>query len=134
MDKQKTLTTQKQETALEQGERTRERRCFSPHTDIYETEKEIILTTDIPGADEKSVEINLEKNILTINALTDVEGIKDHRLAYQEYALGDYRRSFALNGEIDREKIGAVVKNGVLTLHLPKSEAARARKITVKAG
>lgn len=134
MEKQKSLSTEKKDAALEQGERTRQRRCFSPRTDIYETDKEIILTADIPGADEKSVEINLEKNILTINAFTDTEGISDHRLAYQEYGIGDYRRSFTLNGEIDREKIEAVVKNGVLTLHLPKSEAARARKITVKAG
>lgn len=134
MEKQKSLSTEKKDATLEQGERTRERRCFSPRTDIYETEKEIILTSDIPGADEKSVEINLEKNILTINALADEEGIPDHRLAYQEYGIGDYRRSFALNGEIDRDKIEAAVKNGVLTLHLPKSEASRARKITVKAG
>ena len=134
MKKEKSLDTRKQETALSEGERTRQSRAYLPRTDIYETDGEILLVADIPGADEGKVDITLAKNILTINAVVDAEGSEDHRLVYQEYGLGDFQRSFALNDEIDREKIEAVVKDGVLTLHLPKSPAARSRKIAVKAG
>ncbi len=134
MDKDTSLDTRKQETALAEGERTRASRAYMPRTDIYETGEEILLTADIPGADESRVDITLEKNILTINAQVDAGWFENRHLAYQEYGLGDFQRSFALSGEIDREKIEAVVRNGVLTLHLPKSPAARSRKIAVKAG
>jgi HSP20 family protein len=134
MDKDTSLDTRKQETALAEGERTRTSRAYLPRTDIYETGEEILLTADIPGADESRVDITLEKNILTINARVDAGWFENRHLAYQEYGLGDFQRSFALSGEIDREKIEAVVRNGVLTLHLPKSPAARSRKIAVKAG
>lgn len=134
MDKDTSLDTRKQETALAEGERTRASRAYLPRTDIYETGEEILLTADIPGADESRVDITLEKNILTINAQVDAGWFENRQLAYQEYGLGDFQRSFALSGEIDREKIEAVVRNGVLTLHLPKSPAARSRKIAVKAG
>jgi HSP20 family molecular chaperone IbpA len=134
MDKDNSLDTRKQETALAEGERTRASRAYRPRTDIYETGEEILLTADIPGADESRVDITLEKNILTINARVDAGWFENRQLAYQEYGLGDFQRSFALSGEIDREKIEAVVRNGVLTLHLPKSPAARSRKIAVKAG
>jgi HSP20 family molecular chaperone IbpA len=134
MDKDTSLDTRKQETALAEGERTRASRAYLPRTDIYETGEEILLTADIPGADESRVDITLEKNILTINAQVDSGWFENRHLVYQEYGLGDFQRSFALSGEIDREKIEAVVRNGVLTLHLPKSPAARSRKIAVKAG
>jgi HSP20 family protein len=134
MDKEKSLDTRKQETTLSEGERTRQSRAYLPRTDIYETDGEILLVADIPGADESRVDITLEKNILTINATVDAGRFEDRHLAYQEYGLGDFQRSFALNDEIDREKIEAVVKDGVLTLHLPKSPAARSRRIAVKAG
>lgn len=134
MDKDNSLDTRKQETSLAEGERTRSNRVYLPRTDIYETDKEILVNADIPGADESRVDITLEKNILTINAQVDVGRYENLRLAYQEYGLGDFQRSFVLSGEIDREKIEAVVRNGVLTLHLPKTRAARSRKIAVKAG
>lgn len=134
MDKEKSLDTRKQETTLSEGERTRQSRAYLPRTDIYETDGEILLVADIPGADESRVDITLEKNILTINATVDAGRFEDRHLAYQEYGLGDFQRSFALIDEIDREKIEAVVKDGVLTLHLPKSPAARSRRIAVKAG
>jgi len=134
MDKDTSLDTRKQETTLAEGERTRASRAYLPRTDIYETSEEILLTADIPGADESQVDITLEKNILTINARVDAGWFDNRRLAYQEYGLGDFQRSFALSGEIDREKIEAVVRNGVLTLHLPKTPAAKSHKIAVKAG
>jgi HSP20 family molecular chaperone IbpA len=115
-------------------ERIRERRVFLPRTDIYETKDSLELVMDVPGVDEKSVEITLEKSILTINAYPSFARPEDHVLAYAEYGEGDYQRSFALSDEIDRTKIEAKVKNGVLYLHLAKAGAAKPHKISVKAG
>ena len=132
--------TNKDAAALEQveskheTERIRERRVFLPRTDIYETQDGLELVMDVPGVDEKSVEITLEKNILTINAYPTFARPADHVLAYAEYSEGDYQRSFALSDEIDRTKIEAKVKNGVLYLHLAKAGEAKPHKISVKAG
>jgi HSP20 family protein len=113
-------------------ERTRSRRNFIPRTDIYETDKEIVVLADIPGANEKTVDITLENNVLTISANIEPVVYKGLDLAYAEYEEGDYQRSFRLSGDIDRNKIDATVKDGVLQLHLQKSEAAKTRKIAVR--
>jgi len=88
----------------------------------------------MPGVDEKSVDINLEKNILSIYGKVDLSTPDDVRLVYSEYGIGDYQRSFTLSGEIDKDKIKATLKNGVLKLILPKAEPLKAKKITVEAG
>jgi HSP20 family protein len=125
--------TGKQEVVESGTERTRERACFAPRADIYETNDGITVVADMPGVDENSVDITLEQNVLTIDgyaALVEPEG---HRLAYAEYRVGDYQRRFTLSDQIDRDKIEATVKDGVLHLHLSKV-APTARKIAVKAG
>jgi HSP20 family molecular chaperone IbpA len=128
-----TLEAEKQEVETVDGaERTRARRAYVPRVDIFETDDAIILLTDMPGVDEKSVDITLEKNLLTINGYVEVDAPDNYSLTYAEYESGDYERSFNLSDEIDREKIEATVKNGVLRLHLPKAAPAKTRKITVK--
>jgi len=123
---------QQEDVPTEEQERTRSRRCFVPKADIYETDQEIIVLADIPGANEKTVDITLEKSVLTINAF--IEPIQTHgfELAYAEYDEGDYQRSFRLSNEIDQEKIEASVNAGVLRLRLPKSKGATTRKIAIK--
>ena len=116
----------------EEMERTRARRCFVPKADIYETDKEIVVLADIPGAEEKRVEITLEKNILTINAVIDPVRTDGYDQTYAEYEEGDFQRSFRLSDEIDREKIEANFHDGVLQLSLPKVQGATTKKITVK--
>jgi len=107
-------------------------RAFVPRADIYETAETIVLLADMPGVDEKSVDITLEKNVLTIDAAVEPEVPQGYRLAYAEYTTGNYHRVFTLSDEIDREGIEAAVKNGVLKLTLPKSQKAKARKISVR--
>jgi HSP20 family molecular chaperone IbpA len=121
-------------TATEETERTRDVRCFIPRADIYEMDDQIVIVADVPGVDEGSLEVTLEKNILTINAYVDALVPEGHALSFAEFEVGDYQRSFRLSNEIDREKIEATVKDGVLRLFLPKAGEARARKISVKAG
>jgi len=130
-----TLEAEKQEiTTVEGTERTRARRAYVPRVDIYETDDTIIMLADMPGVDEKSVDITLEKNILTISGCVESEQPANYSLAYAEYEVGDYERSFTLSNEIDRDNIEAAVKNGVLCLHLPKAGPAKTRKIAIKAG
>lgn len=100
--------------------------------DIFETDEEIHVVADIPGADENSIEITLEKNVLTIDADVQVEKPEDYSLTYAEYGIGSFRRKFNISNEIDQEKIVAQVKDGVLKLVLPKSKKVT-QKISVKA-
>lgn len=124
---------EKQEIQTNGAERTRARKAYVPRVDIYETNDEIIVLADMPGVDENSVDITLEKNVLSINGYVESDQPNNYSLAYAEYEVGDYQRSFTVSDEIDRDNIQAAVKNGVLHLHLPKAGPAKARKITVKA-
>ena len=131
--KDQAIEVQKQEEApADEMERTRSRRCFVPRADIYETEKEIIVLADIPGANDKTVDITLEKNVLSITAFVEPAIPSGFEVAYAEYEEGDYQRSFRLSDEIDRDKIEATVNDGVLRLRLPKSQEAKVKKIAVK--
>ena len=125
----------KQEAGLPtEMERTRERTVFLPRTDIYERDNALVLVADMPGVDENSVEINVEQRVLTITGRVTPQEVADHRLTYAEYEAGDFERSFTLSEEVDVDQIKATVKGGVLRLVMPKSEAAKPKKISVKAG
>ncbi len=123
---------QKTESATA-AEKIRNVKTFVPRVDIYDTKESIFLIADMPGVDEKTVEVELEKNILTITGWTEDSKLKDHSLLFSEYETGDYERSFTLSDEIDREKINATVKQGVLLLELPKAEKVKPKKIAIKA-
>lgn len=125
---------QKKEAQAPEGvERTRDRKVFVPSVDIIERKDDLMLIADMPGVDEKSLDITLEKNILIINGFVEPELPDKHKLVYAEYSVGDYQRTFTLSDEIDRERIQASVKNGVLRLVLPKAETAKVKKIAVQA-
>ena len=132
--KDQAMEVQKQEeTPADEMERTRSRRSFVPRADIYETESEIIVIADVPGASEKTVDITLEKNVLSITAYVEPAIPNGLDIAYAEYEEGDYQRSFRLSDEIDRDKIEATVSEGVLRLVLPKAKEAMTKKIAVTA-
>jgi len=135
MADKKSLEVQKQElTAAEDTERTRECNCFVPRADIYEVDDQIVIVADVPGADKDSIDVTLEKNVLTLDAYVNPVQPDGYALSFAEYETGDYQRSFRLSDEIDQEKIQANVKDGVLRLYLTKSAASRSRKISVKTG
>lgn len=127
--------SQKKEVTVSEGqERTRQRRVYIPSVDIVEGKDETTVVADMPGVDDTSVDVTIEKNILEIYGKVDPEIPQDMRLAVSEYGIGDYHRRFTLSDEIDKERIQATVKSGVLKLILPKAEKAKTRKITVRAG
>ena len=122
----------KKEVELEKGvERTRAKMVFTPAVDIVEQKDYILLFADMPGVDEKTVDVTLDKDLLTIHGSVEQETHKGQRLVLSEYGTGDYERTFTVSNKIDREKIIASVKDGVLRLTLPKAAAARTRKIPV---
>ena len=124
---------EKQEIAEGDAERTRDRRAFVPRADIYETKDAIIVATDMPGVDESSLDIMLEKSVLSIDGYVKPQELDGYSLAYAEYDVGDYQRRFTLPDGIDQDKIEATAKHGVLHLVLPKSDVAKTKKIAVQA-
>lgn len=109
---------------------------FSPRVDLKENGKEIVVTAELPGVEEKDVDISLSGDILTIKGEKKHESEDKRDEFYRlERSYGSFRRSFSLPAPVDAEKAQASFTQGVLTVTLPKSTAAAAaRKITVNAG
>lgn len=107
-------------------------RLYTPLVDIYEEGRDIVLLTDVPGAAEGSVDVSLDKNLLTIHAHVDTHTPEGLRPVRYDYGVGDYNRTFTISDEVDRDAIRASVKDGVLQLVLPRTEE-KTRKITVRA-
>jgi HSP20 family molecular chaperone IbpA len=104
----------------------------TPLIDIHEDPDGLVLEADLPGVAQDNVSIHLEDNVLTLTAKVDAPHDGSARTLHEEYRPSDFQRSFILSDEVDRERIGADLKNGVLRLTLPKSERARTRKIEIK--
>lgn len=102
-----------------------------PNVDVYENTSEILLVVDLPGISKDDLQIDLDKDQLTIEARR--RAAHEHRPHSQEFRAADYRRSFAIPVGIDRDKVDAELKAGVLRLRLPKSDALRPRQIQVRA-
>jgi HSP20 family protein len=113
------------------AESTRDVPSYIPAVDIYESPEALTLVADMPGVGPEGVVIDVHDNLLTLRGTVTLEGEKE-RVLLQEYGVGDYSREFTLGRTIDQSKIEASMKHGVLTLTLPKAEALKPRKITVK--
>ena len=105
-------------------------RFLRPAVSISEDDSELLLTADRPGATKQALELNVEKGILTINAPASRE--MPGRPIYGEFEWAPYYRQFQIPDTIDQSRVKAEFRNGVLTLHLPKAEAAKPRRITVE--
>jgi HSP20 family protein len=125
--------TEKQIVETE-AERTRDQPAFRPRVDIYETDAAVTVVVDMPGVSEDSVDLTLEKGVLTINGNVDPEVPEGYSLVHAEYRVGDFERSFSLSNEINQDAIEARLKDGVLRVTLPKVTEAQTKKIAVKAG
>lgn len=105
-------------------------RVYMPSADVIDGESETLVILDMPGVSGDDVELTLEKNILTIEAVPAAQAFPGKNLVYSEYGVGDFRRSFSLSEDINRDGISASMKNGVLTVKLSKIVPV-ARKIAV---
>jgi HSP20 family protein len=129
----RTLDQRTPQTA-ERGERAARRPVFLPSADIYETRDNIVVLAEMPGVAPDGVDITLERRLLTIRGRSAANEHTGYQRVYSECANGDYERVFTLSENIDRDRIAATLKDGVLHLVLPKAESAKARKIELKSG
>lgn len=112
---------------------TRARLVVAPACDVYENRDEVLVLADLPGVTADALDIQLDRGELAIRARRAVTAGEGAPLA-AELRDGDFSRRFAVPGTIDAAKITAELKDGVLWLHLPKSDAHRPRQIAVRAG
>lgn len=116
-------------------ERTEGGPTRTPLVDIYETDAGLTLIAEMPGVDNESVEVEVEKGVLTIRGKAKAPETAGYAPLYEGMAIGgDFYRAFALSDEVDRDKTTASLKDGLLTVQLPKAEQARTRRIKVQAG
>ncbi len=108
------------------------RETYTPPIDIHESPDGLILEADIPGATEGGLHVQLEDNVLNLYARIEPHCHKTRRLIHEEFRPGDFHRSFILSDEVDRDRITAELKNGVLRILLPKADRVRARRIEIK--
>ena len=113
-------------------ERTEAGKFFSPYADIHETDRAVIVSMEVPGVDKDAIDIQLEKGVLTIKGTIESAKYESLRPIYSEYNVGNFVRTFTLSPKIDGGEISATVADGVLTLELPKTKEALARRIAVR--
>lgn len=107
------------------------RTTYSPRFDIWENNDEMILYGDLPGVMPEDLDVRFENPVLTIHGRVRPRH-KDIKFLHGEYGIGDFHRTFTIGEAIDTERISAELKNGVVTVHLPKSEKVKPRRIEVK--
>lgn len=110
---------------------TGERETVLFPADIYETEDGFVLVGEMPGVDKKGIHVHVSENELTITGHFQAELGNKEQVILHEIPGADYRRSFTLSDAVDREKISAELKEGVLTVHLAKSESVKPREIEI---
>ena len=126
------LQVQKKRELENKEETTIPARIFMPATDIYEAEDALTVILEMPGVEKSNVNIHVEDGALNVEgrlALAKYQGLQP---LYTEYNIGHYSRSFRLSSKIDQSKIAAEMKDGVLSLKLPKGKEAKPRTIQVK--
>lgn len=119
---QKREVEKKQETTIPS-------RAFLPVTDIFETDQALTVVLEMPGVGKDNVDISVENDILTIEGRINYSKYEGLEPVYTEYNIGHYVRSFQLSSKIEQSEISAGLKDGVMTLVLPKAEKAKPRKI-----
>ena len=124
---------EKQEVEETSGEPTWAGTFFSPQVDILSSDTGITLVADLPGVTREGLDIDLREGVLTLVGKVE-ELSPEHRILQQEYRLGGYLRRFNISDDVDRDGIHAALKDGVLTLQLPKVKSAQPRKIEVQLG
>ena len=130
----KALKVREKQEVTSPSEQTTPGLVFTPAVDIFETEKEITLLADMPGAKADDLTIDLRDNTLTLSADIAPVDSTDEEEILTEYESGKFYRQFTLGELINQENIDAQLNDGVLRLLLPKVEKATPKKITVKVG
>ncbi|NDY70878.1 Hsp20/alpha crystallin family protein [Desulfobacter hydrogenophilus] len=126
MDRAQEIVKQDERTV----EKTHELYEATPAVDIYENDNEILLHADMPGVVKENISVDIDNGKLSISGVRKLK--TEGAATYTEFSDVEFVRSFSVPQTIDVEKVEAELKNGVLKLHLPKSEAAKPRQIEIK--
>jgi HSP20 family protein len=129
-EKQELQVQQKREVDKAQ-ESTIPTRAYMPTADIYETEDALTVVLEMPGVSKDNVDVSVENGVLTVEGRIDFQRYEGLQPVYGEYNVGPYRRSFRISSQVDQNKITAEMRDGVITLALPKAEEAKPRRIAV---
>ena len=121
--------TQKDQASVES---TRNLRQVTPLVDIYENDDEILLHAEMPGVKKDDIMVNIDNGNLTLTGVRTLT--MDGAAEWEEFGNVEYQRAFSVPQTIDVNKVRAELRDGILALHLPKSEAAKPRQIEIKAG
>jgi HSP20 family protein len=131
------MTTQQEVQVQQKREVEKERestipaRRYLPVTDIFETDQALTVILEMPGVDKDSVDVRVENSVLSIEGGVDLSKYQGLTPLYIEYNVGNYARSFQLSSTIEQDRITAELKDGIMTLILPKAEKATPRRIAV---
>jgi HSP20 family molecular chaperone IbpA len=127
------LEVQQKRELEKKDEPTIPARVFVPNTDIFETADALMVVMEMPGVNREHADITVEDDVLSVTGRIDFSKYEKMQPVYSEYNVGHYRRSFDLApNSFDEHKITAEMKDGVLTLTLPKAERVKPRKIPLK--
>lgn len=105
---------------------------YRPNVDIIDTADEYTVVADIPGARQDAIDVTFQEDVLSIQAPVPPRGQNAVAVHRQEYGIGGFHRRFVVEAPVDADRMSADYDNGVLTVHLPKAEKAKGRRIEVK--
>jgi HSP20 family protein len=128
---QNAATTVKNACQNPVAEATRNGTCFTPRVDIVETDADLFLHADMPGASPENIDLRYEQGELILHGKVQ-PGAPRGRLVFGEFDVGDFYRVFQVHESIDAAKIEAEFKNGVVTVRLPKVEAVKPKQVPIK--
>src|SRR5271166_5006945 len=131
MARSQALEVQEKKELVAKEEKTVPSRYYVPTTDIFETEDALTVVMEIPGVAKEAVNVNIENNVLRVEAQIDHSKYEGMEPLYTEYNVGHFARSFTLSSKIDQQQISAQLDDGVLTLTLPKAKEAQPRRISI---
>src|SRR5438552_7117132 len=125
------LEVREKKELVSKDEKTVPARYFVPSTDIHETEDALVVVMEVPGVEKKDLAVDLENDVLRIDARINPGKYQGLQPLYTEYNVGHFARSFTLSSKIDQQQISADLSDGVLTLTLKKSKEAVPRRIAI---
>ncbi len=117
---------------FQEADRLLDSRLTAPAADLYETPDELVVKMDLPGFDPKSIDVQVEGDVLTVEARRPGQPVNQRHWLRRERTVEHVARSFVLSNSVESSKCEASFEHGVLTLTLPKREEAKPRSITVK--
>jgi len=131
MARSQALEVQEKKELVSKEEKTVPARYYVPTTDIFETDDALTVVMEIPGVERQALEVNIENDVLRVDARIDFSKYEELEPLYTEYKVGHFTRSFTLSNNIDQQQISAQLDDGVLTLTLKKAKEAVPRRIAI---